>query len=484
MQSQSLKEGSLLQGGKYKIDSTLGQGGFGITYLATQVLLDRKVAVKEFFMKEYCNRDADTSFVSVPSEGSRDLVDRFRAKFIREARMIASLSNPHIVKIHDVFEENGTAYYVMEYMPGGSLKEKAGEAGLPASQACSYSRQISSALEYLHNQNILHLDVKPSNILFDKAGNAVLIDFGISKHYDESGGQTSSTPVGISKGYAPLEQYQQGDIASFTPATDIYSLGATLYSLMLGAVPPEASVVYEDGLPELDASIPANIRMAIQAAMQPKRKDRPQSIKQFLDILNAEVKDVEPADDDETEVPVAQQPEGKRPLRPTPQPKPAPKPKAWWPYVSALMGAVACVAIAFFWVNREEPAESAEKVEHYAVKSAEGKLLYYWTGDMNEGQPEGEGVIEYDKDDKDGRKEYKGTVTKGMRNDDSAVLTYSNGNSYNGSFTNDNLNEGRLVLKSDGMYFEGTFKDNQPYNGKWYFTDGTYYSAVTNGEEK
>ena len=107
---QSLRQGNLLQGGKYRIESTLGQGGFGITYLATQVLLGRKVAIKEFFMKEHCNRDANTSFVSVPSEGSRDLVERFRSKFIKEAHMIASLSNPQIIKIHEVFEENGTTY--------------------------------------------------------------------------------------------------------------------------------------------------------------------------------------------------------------------------------------------------------------------------------------------------------------------------------------------------------------------------------------
>ena len=107
-----LQSGTLLQGGKYKIETVLGQGGFGITYLATQVALERKVAIKEFFMKEHCNRDVATSHVSVGSQGSQELVARFRQKFVKEARMIAGLNHPHIIRIIDVFEENETAYYV------------------------------------------------------------------------------------------------------------------------------------------------------------------------------------------------------------------------------------------------------------------------------------------------------------------------------------------------------------------------------------
>ena len=121
---QLLQPNTTLQGGKYKIIRTLGQGGFGITYLAEQVMLDRKVAIKEFFMKEYCDRDESTSRVTMGSEGSRDSVNRYREKFLKEARNIAKLNHPNIVKIIDVFEENDTAYYVMEYVEGGSLAEK------------------------------------------------------------------------------------------------------------------------------------------------------------------------------------------------------------------------------------------------------------------------------------------------------------------------------------------------------------------------
>lgn len=288
----TLLTGSTLQGGKYIIVQTLGLGGFGITYEAEQVALHRRVAIKEFFMKEYCDRDSTTSHVTLgTSEGSKELVEKFRMKFIREAQMIAGLDNPHIIKIHDIFEENGTAYYVMPFLDGGSLADKVKENGpLPEQEAIGYIKQIGNALDYLHKQNILHLDVKPSNVLLNSAGEAVLIDFGISKHYDEAGSQTSTTPVGISKGFAPMEQYQQGNMSKFSPATDIYSLGATLYFLLTGQAPPEAAEVNEDGIPEIP-HISTATNKAIEQAMSPKRKDRPQSTSDFIKILSVAITD-------------------------------------------------------------------------------------------------------------------------------------------------------------------------------------------------
>lgn len=277
-----------LQGGKYQIIRMLGQGGFGITYEAEQVTLHRRVAIKEFFMKDFCNRDSMTNSVTLgTSEGSKDQVERFRKKFIREAQMIAGLNNPHIIKVYDVFEENGTAYYVMDYISGGSLVNKVQHEGpLKKEQALLYIHQIADALDYLHSRNFLHFDVKPSNILLNDKNEAVLIDFGISKHYDEAGLQTTSTPIGISPGYAPLEQYRQTEISSFTPSTDIYSLGATLYYLITGQAPPDASHVNEDGLPPMPSSIDISLQKAITKAMSPRRRDRPQDIASFLALFN------------------------------------------------------------------------------------------------------------------------------------------------------------------------------------------------------
>ena len=283
-----LQAGALLKNGEYKIEKVLGQGGFGITYLAEQISLGRKVALKEFFMEGLCNRDVATSHVSVPSVGSKKLVERFKQKFIKEARMIASFDNNHIISIYDVFEENGTAYYVMEYLGSKSLSAIVNEQGIMSETlAMKYIRQVADALAEVHANNLLHLDVKPANIMLNKKGEAVLIDFGISKHYDEAGNQTSSALIGTSEGYAPIEQYEAGALDSFTPATDIYALGATLFFLLTGTRPPKAGDVMNDGLPELPSEISQTASCAITAAMQPRRKDRPQSIAEFLCLVES-----------------------------------------------------------------------------------------------------------------------------------------------------------------------------------------------------
>ena len=282
-----LGKDTVLQGGKYRIEKLLGQGGFGITYLAFQPGLNRKVAIKEFFMKDLCNRDPEGSNITVPSIGSRELVERFKVKFLKEASTIAGMDSVHIVRIHDIFEENGTAYYVMEYLGEESLQSRIPMAGMDLDKAVDYVRQIAQALSYIHSQSILHLDIKPSNILFRHGTEVVLIDFGISKHYDcTDGGQTSSTPVGLSRGYAPLEQNMAGGVSQFTPATDIYSLGATFYKLLTGKTPPSAEEVNEDGLPAFDRSLPSGIVSVIEKSMRPRRKERPQTVGEFMELLD------------------------------------------------------------------------------------------------------------------------------------------------------------------------------------------------------
>lgn len=239
-------------------------------------------------MKDICNRDSDTSQVSVPSIGSRALVEKFKVKFLKEASTIAGMDNDHIVRIHDIFEENETAYYVMEYLGEDNLQSITPNAGFPLQTAVKYIRQIADALSYVHSQSILHLDLKPSNVMFRRNSEVVLIDFGVSKHYDDSNGaQTTSSPIGMSRGYAPLEQHMVGGVSQFTPTTDIYSLGATFYKLVTGVTPPSAEEVNEEGLPDFDSSVPAGIASVIEKCMQPRRKDRPQSIREFISLLDA-----------------------------------------------------------------------------------------------------------------------------------------------------------------------------------------------------
>lgn len=285
--NSTLQSGTTILGGKYRIEKVLGKGGFGITYLATQVNLNRRVAIKEFFLSSYCSRAKGRQEVRTSIARNDAMVRKYCGKFIREAQMIAEMEHPNIVPVYDVFEDNGTAYYVMKYIEGSSLDEILAENGsLEEDVAVDYISQIAGALDYVHSNNTLHLDIKPSNILIS-GEKAILIDFGVSKHYDSRGTQTSSTPVGFSVGYAPLEQCR-GDICTFTPATDIYSLSATFYKMLIGVVPPSAGEIYETGLQEIDSKFSPGVRDAIRAGMSVSKNARPQNISAFLGILHNE----------------------------------------------------------------------------------------------------------------------------------------------------------------------------------------------------
>lgn len=298
-----LKSGTHLQNGKYKIERVLGQGGFGITYLATQELLDRKVCIKEFFFKDSCSR-MRSGEVELGTVGNRNIVERFLNKFIKEARTISQLDHPNIIRILDIFKENNTAYYVMEYIEGESLLDRVNRYGaMSETDAIAYIKQVSQALDFIHQRSINHLDIKPANIMVRRADNkAILIDFGLSKQYDAQGGQTSTTPVGISHGYAPMEQYNVGGVNMFSPQTDIYSLGATLYKLLTGNTPPQAAEVLNEGLPELPNKLSYGVKTAITKAMQVRKKDRPENVKDFLDMLGNNSLDIKKVEDESTKV--------------------------------------------------------------------------------------------------------------------------------------------------------------------------------------
>lgn len=289
-----------LQNGRYKIESILGQGGFGITYRAVQTSLGRTVAIKEFFMKDYCERAEGSTHVTMGTQSSREMVQRYRDKFEKEARTLARLKHPHIIPVIDVFQENNTSYYVMEYAEGASLKQQVDEKGpLSEARAVNYILQVADALRYLHGQHICHLDIKPANILTTAHGEAILADFGLAKQYDEEGGETSTTPVGKSKGYAPPEQYRTGGVQSFSPETDVYALGATLYFLLTGKTPPESVLLNEQSL---DVTLLSpHMAQVVQAAMQLRRADRV-TLEVFINILNRKEKDAETIIDQPTQI--------------------------------------------------------------------------------------------------------------------------------------------------------------------------------------
>ena len=296
-----LANNTLLQGGKYKIVGHISSGGFGNTYEGVHTMMDTRVAIKEFFPKMLCNRDENTSHITVATQNNRELVEKLRKKFIEEAKAIFKMNHPNIVKVHDIFEENGTAYYVMDYIDGKSLGDIVKQRGpLPEAEAVGYIRQVADALKYVHSLNRLHLDIKPGNVMVDATGHAMLIDFGASKHYDMESGENTSTLMGVNtKGYAPVEQSTQS-FTKFSPATDIYALGATLYKLLTGITPPDANLLMakEETLAPLPSCISKSTHNAVLKAMTLIRADRPQTIDVFLGLLDS--KTVYNSDDEAT----------------------------------------------------------------------------------------------------------------------------------------------------------------------------------------
>lgn len=282
-----LKQGTLLQNGKYRIERFISNGGFGCTYEALHTMFDEKVAIKEFFVKDYCNRDENTSHVTVGTQGKKPLVDKLKRKFIEEAKALYKMKHQGIVRVKDIFEENGTAYYVMDYIEGKSLRDIVTIKGpLSESLSLKYIREVSEALAYVHSQNRLHLDIKPGNIMIDENDKAILIDFGTSKQYDEESGENTSTLIGKTPGYAPLEQ-MGNELVQFYPATDIYSLGATLYNMLTGITPLSATLLASgEELEPLPINIGQSVRDAILESMNINKNKRPQDITEFLSILD------------------------------------------------------------------------------------------------------------------------------------------------------------------------------------------------------
>lgn len=283
--------GTVLQNGSYRIIKVLAQGGFGITYLAEDLVKHQNVVIKEYYKKEWHTRDSTTSYVS-KNVTTTKIEGKFRKKFEKEAHTIMRLNHPNIVKVFDFFEENGTLYYSMEFIDGWSLSDFIKKNGrMPESKCISLIRKIAETLGYIHSQNELHLDITPRNIMMTKGGMIKLIDFGVSKHYSEDGEQSTTTPVAHSDGYAPKEQYLSEGVIKFSPATDVYSLAATMYFMLTAATPPNANdrqQCLEEGreLLNIPVSLSDNVRNALLWGMSISRKDRLQNTDEFLQTIN------------------------------------------------------------------------------------------------------------------------------------------------------------------------------------------------------
>ena len=284
-----LQAGTVLHG-TYKIEKVLGQGSFGITYLAEHIHLGKKVAIKEFFMKELNSRSEDGSITGM-SDGS--LSYNYARKFKKEAFNLSRLDNPNIVRVTDSFDENGTFYYVMDYIEGQNLNDYVKSHHMDEAEATSIIKSVADALIYMHEEkHMLHLDLKPGNVMRRNSdGHIFLIDFGLSKHFSEDGQPETSTTIGLgTAGYAPIEQGNRAKNGEFRPTIDVYALGATFYKLLTRETPPPASdLVSDDELLENNLrakEVSDNLIKIVVEAMCPNVRKRTQTIRAFKNAFD------------------------------------------------------------------------------------------------------------------------------------------------------------------------------------------------------
>lgn len=238
-----LAPGSVLLN-RYVIGRVIGKGGFGITYLAYDALVGRKIAVKEYFPYGVAQRTATSAEVSVTSADSAEAFKLGAEKFYNEARLVSKFNgNPNIVGVYDCFYENGTVYIAMEYLRGQTLKEYIRDNGiLKAPQALFIAKNISSALVVAHSASVLHRDISPDNIIICDNGDIKLIDFGAARQVVAEHSQSFS--VILKPGFAPPEQYRKK--GNQGPWTDVYSVGTTLYFTLTGDIPEDPSARFDD----------------------------------------------------------------------------------------------------------------------------------------------------------------------------------------------------------------------------------------------
>ena len=280
-----LDPGIRLASGEYQIAQPLGQGGFGITYRGIDTKLNRPVAVKEFF-PEGCWREG-TTVISAGRWNLNTYTDA-KQKFLQEAQTLGQFNHPGIVRVFYYFEENNTAYLVMEYLRGQTLGQLLKNRGgkLPETEVLFYMKKIGQALEVLHQARFLHRDIKPDNIMLADDGRVILIDFGAARDFTANNTERFTTM--LTPGYAPLEQY--GQALKYGAFTDIYALGSTCYHLLTGKVPlsavERAAGVELKPLRELEPKISPHICQAVMKAMEMKVDERVQSVKEFLELLH------------------------------------------------------------------------------------------------------------------------------------------------------------------------------------------------------
>ncbi|SFR54234.1 Serine/threonine protein kinase [Yoonia tamlensis] len=291
---EALPNGTSLLGDQFTIKGRLGNGGFGITYLANDNYLGRNVVIKECYPEVFCRRDGKSVYVR-----SDQHYEKYRSivtMFMREARTIAKLRHPNVVGVHRIFEDNDTAYMVLDLIEGRDLLDiiKKGDQKLRPAQIQEILIKLLDAVDSVHRRDLLHRDISPDNILLDKWGNPVLIDFGAAREEASRETRELSAVLVVKDGYSPQEFYFAGGKQS--PCSDLYALAATFYHLISGVAPPNSQTrMAEFAGQNPDPCAPLAGRFdeyepaflaAIDKAMKILPKDRLQSAREWMDLID------------------------------------------------------------------------------------------------------------------------------------------------------------------------------------------------------
>ena len=457
----------------YTVEKILGSGGFGITYLAKDEKLGRKVAIKEYYPGEFAGRDTTRSVVPITVDQA-ELFAWGKERFLDEARMLAGFDHPNLLGVLGYFETNNTAYMVLPYIEGKTLGQRYKDKLLTEEEARKLMLQLVDGLKQVHDKGVLHRDIKPANIILTGPEETpVLIDFGAAR--SALGQKSNSLTAIVSAPYSPREQYTT--VLEQTPSTDIYSLGATIYRAMFGSGPPEAIVRDEViELTELENSskkggISSQFERALRNTLEFRVANRPASVDQLLDMVELEPASSSNTESDQssrqTDFTIADEKTKKKnttanythhttPISPRPPPKSALQQKRKRLALVALP--VFVVVVYLFAVAFDDGAFDGKLNEQGTRTYANGDK---YVGEYKNGKQNGQGTRTFASGDK-----YVGKIKDGEFNGQGTYTSSANGYRYVGEWKDGSVNGQFTVTYDDGEKYVGEFNDEALYHGQ------------------
>ena len=473
-----LPEGTVLDG-HFLLGKVLGRGGFGITYLGYDINLQKKVAIKEFFPRGFCIRASQTYNVkSTAADDDSTIFSNGVDAFLKEARTLARFSSPYIVHVTHYFREHGTAYIVMDYADGKTLKAEMKDNGgrLPTERVLKLMKPLMKELSLLHEQKVIHRDIKPDNLMLvhDREGeHLLLLDFGSARTVISH--NTGDLTGVVSYGFSPVEQYsrrsQQG------PYTDVYALCATIYNAITGTVPPASIERNVDKLPvpsfsEYGIKIPEETEKAIMHGLSVKSEDRTQTMKQLIQEIYGN--DIDPREEFyQNAIELAEE---------------ARKGKTTRVKINFYQSAISVLQKIQGYSDSSEKIEVYEKEIQRLQRSIRLKRITVLIAGVvcvigvilgirawNSRQqtiPFADGT-------------YVGQLKKNLKNGQ-GTMTYSNGNIYEGEWIDDKKNGHGIMTYSNGAVYEGEWVDDKK-NGQGIITwseSGSVYKGAWTDDKK